>query len=69
MNNIEKAIALLRENIATVPPHGCQRDEVLALLTAEPTLERLTETAETITRWIDTQQEGYLPKESHEDGC
>ena len=32
MNNVEKAIALLRENIETVPPHGCQRDEVLALL-------------------------------------
>jgi hypothetical protein len=57
MTNIEKAIALLRENIATVPPHGCKRDEVLALLTMEP------------TRWIDTQQASYLPKENHEDGC
>jgi len=36
MTNIEKAIALLRENIATVPAHGCKRDEVLALLTEEP---------------------------------
>jgi len=34
MSNIEKAIALLRENIDTVPPHGCQRDAVLALLEA-----------------------------------
>jgi hypothetical protein len=36
MSNIDKAIALLKENIATVPPHGCQRDEILALLLAEP---------------------------------
>ena len=29
---IDKAIAMLKKNIDTVPPHGCQRDEVLALL-------------------------------------
>jgi hypothetical protein len=57
MTNVDKAIALLRENIATVPPHGCKRDEVLALLTMEP------------TQWTDTQQVSYLPKENHEDDC
>ena len=29
---IDKAIAMLKKNIDTVPPHGCQRDEVLAVL-------------------------------------
>ena len=78
MTNIEKAIALLRENIATVPPHGCKRDEVLALLTAETVclLEKdhrsLADYLEGRTqprRWIDTQQASDLPKENHEDGC
>ena len=32
MSNLRKAIELLQENIAAVAPHGCQRDEVLALL-------------------------------------
>jgi hypothetical protein len=64
MTNIEKAIALLRENIATVPPHGCKRDEVLALLTADY-LEGRTQPK----RWIDTQQANDLPRENHDNGC
>jgi hypothetical protein len=32
MSNLSKAIELLQENIEAVAPHGCQRDEVLALL-------------------------------------
>ena len=33
---IDKAIAMLKKNIETVPPHGCQRDEVLAVLEDKP---------------------------------
>ena len=33
---IDKAIAMLKKNIDTVPPHGCQRDEVLAVLEDKP---------------------------------
>ena len=32
---IDKAIAMLKKNIETVPPHGCQRDAVLAVLEME----------------------------------
>jgi hypothetical protein len=31
-DKIAEAIAMLEENIATVPPHGCRRDDLLSLL-------------------------------------
>jgi len=48
MNNIDKAIALLQENIKNVAPHGCKRDEVLALLTEEVGFEYPTRLDEDI---------------------
>ena len=35
MYEVSKAIALIKENIDTVPAHGCKREEVLALLEGE----------------------------------
>ena len=63
MNNIEKAIALLRENIETVPPHGCQRDEVLALL-----LDYECWGCHPIHA-VGVILASDLPREDHTDGC
>ena len=62
MNNIEKAIALLRENIETVPPHGCQRDEVLALL-----LDYEWDCHPIHAVGVTLASE--LPREDHTEGC
>ena len=42
MYEVNKAIALLRENIDTIPAHGCSREEVLALLEVEEYDNRIT---------------------------
>ena len=59
---IDKAIDMLKRNIDTVPSHGCQRNEVLAVLEHEPETFHLVEYATHATYY-------KVDANSFEDAC